>query len=97
MTTPPERDFEDFHRATEVSLARIEGLVALGDQRLEQQEQRVSEAAARLNRHGERLDAVERDQVTRTDLADRTRQIISVVAALCTAASVVVAVIAIVK
>mgnify|MGYP001161698322 CR=1 FL=1 len=58
-------------RTTEVGLARIEGRIEVFIERLEQQAQRTAEHADRLDLLDRRVDALERDAVTRGDLDQR--------------------------
>lgn len=91
---------------TAVGLAEIKGQVALLLQRADHADWRVDEivkrvdadraaAVAAAEQLEKRLDAVERDAVTRPQLAERSRHIIGVVSVIVTIISVIVAVVGI--
>lgn len=61
----------EFRREVSVSLAEIRGDVRLMLQRGEHSERRVDDLARLITRLDERLDLVERDQVTRAQLDER--------------------------
>ncbi|MBG0828569.1 hypothetical protein HS041_12395 [Planomonospora sp. ID67723] len=82
--------------------AKLDGQVALVIQRLDHVDARHAElvrrvdedravSAVRNDAAEKRLDALERDAVTRPQLAERTRQIIAIVGVMLTAASLLVA------
>ncbi|WP_336214840.1 hypothetical protein [Nonomuraea sp. LPB2021202275-12-8] len=98
----------ELRRSLEVGLEKVGGTTALILQRLDQVDDRHAELVHRVEqdravadvRHAAletRLDAVEREAVTRTQLADRTKQIIAVVSVLVTVASAVIALIALTR
>lgn len=95
---------ETLRRLVEVGFERTNGSTALILQRLDQVDDRHAELAKRVEqdraaadaRYAEleaRLDAVERESVTRSQLTDRTRQIIAVVTVLVGVAGAVIALI----
>lgn len=67
----------DFRRTAEVSLARIEGALALLLQRQEQSERRADAQDAVLAKLDTRIDQVERSHVTRDDLDKRSQRTIA--------------------
>ncbi|WP_214317031.1 hypothetical protein [Nonomuraea sediminis] len=88
----------------EVGFERTNGSTALILQRLDQVDNRHAELAQRVEqdrvagevRHAAleaRVDAVEREAVTRSQLADRTRQIIAIVTVLVAVAGALIALI----
>jgi hypothetical protein len=79
--------------AVELGFERVGGSTALILQRLDQVDDRHAELAKHVETLQARLVEVEKTTVTETQLADRTRQIIAVVALLVTAAGVVIALI----
>lgn len=94
----------ELRRAVEVGLEKVGGITALILQRLGQVDDRHAELVQRVEqdrltadvRHAaleSRLDAVEREAVTRSQLAERTRQIIAVVTVLVAVAGAVIALI----
>ncbi|MGI5292637.1 hypothetical protein ACQEVF_58850 [Nonomuraea polychroma] len=94
----------ELRRLVEVGFERTNGSTALILQRLDQVDDRHAELAQRVEQDRAaaevrdaameaRLDAVEREAVTRTQLADRTKQIIAVVGLLVTVAGAVIALI----
>lgn len=98
----------ELRRSLEVGLEKVGGTTALILQRLDQVDDRHAELVQRVEqdravadaRHTAmegRLDAVERESVTRTQLSERTRQIIAVVGVLVTVASVVIALISLTR
>ncbi|WP_214327834.1 hypothetical protein [Nonomuraea sediminis] len=93
---------------TAVGLAEIKGQIALLLQRADHADWRVDELAKRLDADRganeqraaaveARLDAVERDQVTRSQLAERTRHIIAIVSVIVTVAGVAIALITLLR
>lgn len=99
---------EKLQRLVEVGFEKVDGSIRLILQRLDQVDGRHAELTQRVEqdraaaeaRHivlEARMDAVEREAVTRTQLADRTRQIIAVVSVLVTVASVVIALISLTR
>ncbi|MEV6154907.1 hypothetical protein AB0L53_31660 [Nonomuraea sp. NPDC052129] len=99
---------EKLRRAVEVGFEKVGGTTALILQRLDQVDDRHAELVQRVEqdraaadiRHAAletRLDAIEREAVTRTQLAERTKQIIAVVSVLVTVASVVIALISLAR
>ncbi|MFG3438316.1 hypothetical protein ACGF0J_13825 [Nonomuraea sp. NPDC047897] len=93
-------------RLVEVGFAKVNGQIALllqqlehvGDQHAKLVQQVEQDRAAADARHAAleaRLDAVERESVTRTQLADRTKQIVAIVSVLVTVAGTVIALIAV--
>jgi hypothetical protein len=89
---------------TAVGLAEIKGQLAMLMQRADHSDWRIDELAKRVDadrgtvtaQHQQveaRLDAVERDAITRQQLAERTRQIIAIVGLMVTIASVLVTVV----
>ncbi|MEV1167329.1 hypothetical protein [Nonomuraea sp. NPDC049784] len=98
----------ELRRLVEVGFEKTNGSTALILQRLDQVDDRHAELAQRVEqdraaadiRHAAletRLDAVEREAVTRTQLADRTKQIIAVVGLIVTVASAVIALISLTR
>ncbi|TMR99504.1 hypothetical protein [Nonomuraea basaltis] len=98
----------ELRRLVEVGFERTNGSTALILQRLDQVDDRHAELAQRVEQDRAatetryvaleaRLDAVEREAVTRTQLADRTKQIIAVVSVLVTVASAVIALISLTR
>ncbi|MEU4511792.1 hypothetical protein AB0G05_20050 [Nonomuraea wenchangensis] len=94
----------ELRSAVELGFERTNGSTALILQRLEWVDDRHAELVKRVEqdraaaelRHvalESRLDAVEREAVTRSQLADRTRQIIAVVTVLVAVAGTVIALI----
>ncbi len=77
MTEPIDAVLAEFRRMTEVSLTRIEGQLALLLQRQDQQERRADAHDARLVVLDNRLDTVERTQVTREDMDKRSARTIA--------------------
>lgn len=73
-----------------VPLTRIEGDVRLVLQRLDSQDKRVDDHAAELKRIDTRLDQVERDQVTRMQLDERSRKTIQIITLISTVVSILV-------
>jgi hypothetical protein len=73
-----------------VPLTRIEGDVRLVLQRLDSQDKRVDGHADELKRIDLRLDQVERDQVTRTQLDERSRKTIQIITLISTIVSILV-------
>ncbi|WP_162795818.1 hypothetical protein [Nonomuraea lactucae] len=99
---------EKLQRLVEVGFEKNNGLTQLILQRLDQVDDRHAELAQRVEQNAAaadvrytameaRLDAVEREAVTRTQLADRTKQIIAVVSVLVTVASAVIALISVTR
>ncbi|WP_138718566.1 hypothetical protein [Nonomuraea basaltis] len=95
---------ETLRRLVEVGFEKTNGSTALILQRLDQVDDRHAQLAQRVEQDRAaadvryaameaRLDAVEREAVTRTQLADRTKQIIAVVGLLVTVAGAVIALI----
>ncbi|SDL72833.1 hypothetical protein SAMN05421874_12813 [Nonomuraea maritima] len=95
---------ETLRRLVEVGFEKTNGSTALILQRLDQVDDRHAELAQRVEQDRAtaeiryaaleaRLDAVERESVTRTQLTERTRQIIGVVTALVAVAGAVIALI----
>lgn len=106
MQEPPTVDgaLATIRRMVEVGFERTTGQNALILQRLDHADGRHAElvkrvdadrtaAEARDQMLETRLDAIERDAITRAQLAERTRQIIAIVGLMLTAASVVLALI----
>ncbi|MEU6789887.1 hypothetical protein ABZ912_62830 [Nonomuraea angiospora] len=98
----------ELRRSLEVGLEKVGGTTALILQRLDQVDHRHNDLVQRVEqdrasadiRHAAleaRLDAVEREAVTRVQLADRTKQIIAVVGLLVTVASAVIALISLTR
>jgi hypothetical protein len=98
----------ELRRLVEVGFERTNGSTTLILQRLEWVDDRHAELAQRVEQDRVaaelryaalegRLDAIEREAVTRTQLADRTKQIIAVVSVLVTVASAVIALIALTR
>ncbi|HUR06293.1 MAG TPA: hypothetical protein VM347_27345 [Nonomuraea sp.] len=94
----------ELRRLVEVGFERTNGSTALILQRLDQVDDRHNELVKRVEqdraaaelRHVTlegRLDAVEREAVTRTQLTERTRQIIAVVTVMVAVAGAVIALI----
>jgi hypothetical protein len=77
VTEPIDAVLAEFRRMTEVSLTRIEGQLALLLQRQDQQERRADAHDARLVVLDNRLDTVERTQVTREDMDKRSARTIA--------------------
>ncbi|GAA4945849.1 hypothetical protein HD597_006735 [Nonomuraea thailandensis] len=95
---------ETLRRLVEVGFERTNGSTALILQRLDQVDDRHAELARQVEQDRAaaelryaaleaRLDTVEREAVTRSQLADRTRQIIAVVTVLVAVAGAVIALI----
>lgn len=89
---------------TAVGIAEIKGELALLVQRASHSDWRIDELAKRVDadraiadtRHDaveKRADTIERDAVTRPQLAERTKQIIAIVGLMLTAAGVIITVI----
>ncbi|MFF4417109.1 hypothetical protein ACFYY8_31700 [Streptosporangium sp. NPDC001559] len=107
MSEPPptvDGALAEIRRLVEVGFERTNGQNALILQRLDHADGRHAELAKRVDADrtaGEardqaletRLDALERDVVTRAQLADRTRQILAIVGLLVTAAGVLIPII----
>lgn len=91
MTEPIDTVLADFRRTTEVSLARIEGNLALLLQRQDQQERRTDTHDTRIGALDNRLDQVERNQVTRADMDERSRRTIAWLGVVMTIVSVLTA------
>ncbi|QFY09653.1 hypothetical protein GBF35_26025 [Nonomuraea phyllanthi] len=94
----------ELRRLVEVGFERTNGSTALILQRLDQVDDRHNELAKRVEQDRAaadaryvaleaRLDVVEREAVTRTQLTERTRQIIAVVTVLVAVAGAVIALI----
>ncbi|MEV3980810.1 hypothetical protein [Nonomuraea sp. NPDC049758] len=110
MTDPPgnvELALAKLSEITAVGLAEIKGQLALLMQRADHADWRVDQltqrqdadramATAAAEALEKRVDAIERDGVTRTQLADSRRQTIGVVSVIVAVISVVVAVIGII-
>ncbi|TYB71255.1 hypothetical protein FXF51_02115 [Nonomuraea sp. PA05] len=107
-TTSLALSLETLRRLVEVGFAQVNGQIALVRQELEQVNDQHAKLAQRVEqdrmtadvRHAAleaRLDNIEREAVTRSQLADRTRQIIAVVGVLVTVASAVIALIALTR
>lgn len=78
MTEQPiDAVLAEFRRMTEVSLTRIEGQLALLIQRQDQQDRRADAHDSRLAALDTRLDLVERTQVTRSDMEERSRRTVA--------------------
>lgn len=107
-TVSEQRSVDDalaeIRRLVEVGFERTNGQNALILQRLNHTDDRHAELAKRVDADRaaaearddaleKRADAIERDAVTRAQLADRTRQIIAVVGLMLTAAGVAIALI----
>ncbi|MCF6467412.1 hypothetical protein FAF44_03145 [Nonomuraea sp. MG754425] len=99
---------ETLRRLVEVGFAQVNGQIALLRQELEQVNAQHANLSQRVEqdrltadvRHAaleSRLDALEREAVTRSQLADRTRLIIAIVGVLVTVASAVIALIALTR
>lgn len=73
-----------------VPLTRIEGDVRLVLQRLDSQDKRTDDHALEIRRLDGRLDAVERDQVTRAQMDERSRRTIQILGLIFTIISIVV-------
>ncbi|MFG1709251.1 hypothetical protein ACFLIM_39275 [Nonomuraea sp. M3C6] len=95
---------ETLRRLVEVGFEKTNGSTALILQRLDQVDDRHAELAKRVEQDRAaaearyvameaRLDVVEREAVTRSQLTDRTRQIIAVVTVLVAVAGAVIALI----
>ncbi|WP_440063762.1 hypothetical protein [Streptosporangium sp. OZ121] len=93
---------------TAVGLAEIKGQLALLVQRADHADQLRADLARRVDEDRAaseardlameaRLDIVERDAVTRQQLADRTRQIIAIVGLMVTLAGVIIALISLTR
>jgi hypothetical protein len=74
---PIDAVLAEFRRMTEVSLTRIEGQLALLIQRQDQQDRRADAHDTRLAALDTRLDLVERTQVTRSDMEERSRRTVA--------------------
>ncbi|WP_431928488.1 hypothetical protein [Nonomuraea jabiensis] len=94
----------ELRRLVEVGFAQVNGQIALLRQELEQVNAQHASLVQRVEqdrltadvRHAAletRLDTIEREAVTRSQLADRTRQIIAVVTVLVAVAGAVIALI----
>lgn len=88
---------ETLRRLVEVGFERTNGSTALILQRLDQVDDRHAELARQVSELENRLGEVEKNAVTRVQLADRTRQIIAIVSVLVTVASAVIALIALTR
>ncbi|SEU46647.1 hypothetical protein SAMN05421811_127104 [Nonomuraea wenchangensis] len=99
---------ETLRRLVEVGFAQVNGQIALVRQELEQVNAQHASLAQRVEqdrmtadvRHAAletRLDALEREAVTRSQLADRTRQIIAVVTVLLLVAGTVISLISLTR
>lgn len=93
---------------TAVGIAEIKGSLALLVQRADHSDWKIDELAKRVDADRaaaeardataeQRLDALERDAVTRPQLTERTRQIIAIVGLIATAIGVIVSVIALTR
>jgi hypothetical protein len=98
----------ELRRLVEVGFEKVDGSIRLILQRLDQVDGRHAELAQRVEqdravadaRHTvleARMDAVEREAVTRSQLADRTRQIIAVVTVLVAVAGTLIALLQLTK
>ncbi|MEU7891680.1 hypothetical protein AB0B45_02320 [Nonomuraea sp. NPDC049152] len=99
---------EESSNTVPLALAELRGLVTLGFekvngqnalilQRLDQVDGRHAELAKRVEQLEARADALEREAVTRTDLSDRTKQIILVVGVLIALAGAVISLISLTR
>ncbi|MEU0568440.1 hypothetical protein ABZ297_24080 [Nonomuraea sp. NPDC005983] len=99
---------ETLRRLVEVGFAQVNGQIALLRQELEQVNAQHASLAQRVEqdrltadvRHAAlegRLDALEREAVTRSQLGDRTRLIIAIVGVLVTVATAVIALISLTR
>ncbi|MER6171373.1 hypothetical protein [Streptosporangium sp. NPDC001681] len=98
----------EIRRLVEVGFERTNSQTALILQRMDHADGRHAElakrvdadradAAARDEAMEKRLDVVERESVTRSQLADRTRQIIAIVSVLVTIAGAIIALISLTR
>jgi hypothetical protein len=94
MTTPshPAQDHQLAIVKAElmIPLTEIKGDVRLVLQRLDSVDKRVDDQAAELKRMDSRLDQVERDQVTRMQLDERSRKTIQIITLISTVVSILV-------
>lgn len=88
-----ELAISEMRRESLIALTEIRGQLALLLQRTDQGDARAAEHAIRMERLDQRLDDVERHQVTRADLAGRTRLLLAVLTIIIALASVVVTVV----
>ncbi|TDD90766.1 hypothetical protein [Actinomadura rubrisoli] len=77
----------EFRREVGVSLAELRGDVRLVLQRGEQSERRLDDLARQVAKLDERVDLVERDQVTKPQLDERSRRTIAILALIVTIAA----------
>lgn len=79
MSTPLPQNMELALLKSELmlSLTRIEGQLALLIQRQDQQDRRADAHDTRLSTLDSRLDVVERNQVTRADMEERSRRTVA--------------------
>jgi SMC interacting uncharacterized protein involved in chromosome segregation len=87
----------ELRRLVEVGFAQVNGQNALILQRLDQVDDRHAELAKQVGDLEDRMAEVEKNCVSRAQLADRTRQIIAVVSVLVTVASAVIALVALTR
>jgi hypothetical protein len=83
----------ELRRLVEVGFERTNGSTALILQRLDQVDDRHAELAKQVGELEDRLAEVEKNCVTRAQLAERTRQIIAIVTVLVAVAGTVIALI----
>ncbi|WP_440100013.1 hypothetical protein [Streptosporangium sp. H16] len=98
----------ELRRLVEVGFERTSGQTALILQRLDHVDGRHAELADQVRKDRDvaeardealesRVEAIERDAVTRAQLADRTRQIIAIVGLMVTLAGVIIALISLTR
>ncbi|GAA4105899.1 MULTISPECIES: hypothetical protein [Actinomadura] len=80
----------ELRRGVDVRLAGLEGRMALLHQRADVQERRAEDQARLLEELGDRLVAIEREQVTRGHLDNRFRHTVALLSLLAAVASTVV-------
>ncbi|MEU1880827.1 hypothetical protein ABZ470_26270 [Streptosporangium sp. NPDC020072] len=83
----------ELRRLVEVGFAQVNGQNALILQRLDQVDDRHAELVKQVGELEDRLAEVEKNCVSRTQLAERTRQIIAIVTVLVAVAGTVIALI----
>ncbi|MDF5756671.1 hypothetical protein [Spongiactinospora sp. TRM90649] len=88
---------EKLRSLVEVGFEKVNGSITLILQRLDQVDGRHAELAHEVEETRDRLAELERNTVTRAQLAERTRQIVGVVSVLVTIAGVVIALISLTR
>ncbi|PZG42020.1 hypothetical protein C1I98_20365 [Spongiactinospora gelatinilytica] len=88
---------EKLRSLVEIGFEKVNGSITLILQRLDQVDGRHAELAREVEETRDRLAEVEKNTVTRAQLAERTRQIIAVVSVLVTVAGVVIALISLTR